>query len=119
MTKWTPEEDDAITKLAGDGLSAKEIARTVPPRSESAVSSRLSRIGVSLESREHQTLREYLAEGGRLVREEIGGAVGVHWAKATRCGVSFSTQVCERFVELGFIRPDAGRENIFRWSDPA
>lgn len=115
MTRWTDAEDDQLKELAADGLSAREIALALDARSESAVSGRAARIGASLLSSPHQSLREYLADGGRIVREDVGGAVGIHWAKATRSGSNFAATICERFVALGFIEPTDGRENVFRW----
>lgn len=115
MTRWKPEEDDLLRELAVDGLSAREIALALTERSEGAVSSHASAIGVALISRGSQDLREYLAEGGRIVREDVGGIIGIYWAKATRSGSVFSAKTCERFVALGFIAPTDGRENVFRW----
>lgn len=116
MSRWTAEEDETLRQLAADGMSALLIARALEGRSESAVSGRLSRLGVPLKSRAHQALIEYLTEGGRLARERIGGVVGDHWTRATRTGGHFSAALCERLLSLGFIRPEADRENVFRWS---
>jgi hypothetical protein len=115
MAKWTPEEDAALTDLAKDGFSAKEIAAAIG-RSEGSVSGRVAKLGVSLCSRQHQTLREYLRDGGPLARDDVGGIVGVHWTKAARTGEAFSATICERFVALGFLRPDGERPNVFRWA---
>jgi hypothetical protein len=116
MSRWKPEEDDLLMSLAGDGLSAQEIALALKSRTGAAVYGRAKALKVTLNSREHQSLRDYLREGGRLVRDEVGGVVGVRWARATRSGESFATKVCERFVELGWLRSADGRESVFCWS---
>lgn len=115
MAKWTPEEDAQLIDLAKDGLSAKEIAAAIG-RSESSVSGRASKLRITMRSRQHQSLREYLREGGPLVRDEIGGAVGVHWTKAARTGEAFAASICERFVALGFLRAFPDRPNVYRWA---
>lgn len=115
MAKWTPEEDAQLAELAKDGFSAKEIAAAIG-RSEGSVSGRVAKLKVCLNSRAHQGLREYLREGGPLVRDEIGGVVGIHWTKAARTGEAFSAVICERFVALGFLRPEGGRPNVFKWA---
>ena len=96
MSRWTAEEDETIAKLAGEGLSASLIARAMSGRSERAVTSRLVRLGVSLRSREHQSLIEHLREGGKIVREwtmawEADNIVGSYYRSNQWylwCGVS-------------------------------
>lgn len=114
MPKWTPGEDDKLLELMADGLSADEIGRVITERSVSAIYGRASTLGKTFCSREHQGLRDYLREGGLLVREEVGGAVGVRWAPATRCGGSFGARVCERLVALGLLIPTRDRANVFQ-----
>lgn len=117
MSRWTAEEDATLKALAADGLNGREIARAMgDARSESAVTGRAAKIGATMRSREHegQSLREHLAEGGRIVREEVGGAVGIHWTRASRMGGHFSAKLCERLAALGFIAPADGRENVYR-----
>lgn len=113
MSRWNEQEDTVLRELAKDGLSGAEISRAIPGRSESSIYGRARTLRVSLTSREHQSLRDYLADGGCIVRDEVGGVVGVRWAAATRCGESFATKVCERLVSLGFLRTVDGRENVF------
>ena len=118
MTRWTPEEDAQLTELAAEGLSPAEVAGVMKTRSESAVAGRASKIGASFRSREHQPLREYLSRGGAVVREDIGGVIGVRWAKATRSGEAFSARACEVFVRLGLLAPTE-RPDVFAWKPAA
>ncbi len=46
-------------------------------------------------------LVRFLSKGGVLVREEIGGAVGVAWRTASRSGEGFPTEVCEKVRQKG------------------
>lgn len=50
---------------------------------------------------ERRRLIDFLKRGGVLVREDFGGAVGVRWGTAHRCGAPFETPVCERLLETG------------------
>lgn len=50
---------------------------------------------------ERRRLIDFLKRGGVLVREDFGGAVGVRWGTAHRCGTPFETPVCERLLETG------------------
>lgn len=116
MKRWTEEQDAALAQAIKDGLSARE-AGLVVGKSESATQGRANRLKLSFESSENQGLRTYLREGGRLVREEIGGAVGIHWARATRSGGGFKAQFCERLVELGLLVREEGSQSVFRMSE--
>jgi hypothetical protein len=118
MSRWTPEEDVILRDNVESGLSAAELALLLPDRTADAVWGRCRKIGLKLRAAEHTPLREYLAEGGCVVRENVGGAIGIHWAKATRSGSAFATSICERFVALGFLKPIPERENVFRWARP-
>jgi GcrA cell cycle regulator len=47
---WLPEEDEMIKRLAGDGLSAAQIAAGLTGRSRNSVIGRLNRLGLVLSS---------------------------------------------------------------------
>ena len=117
--KWTPEEDQKLRDLASDGLSPTLIANILPERTADAIWARASRLKIRLQSQETRSAYEYLKEGGAVVRDEIGGVVGVRWGAATRTGETFATRFCERLVALGFIRPLSERANVFQWRDAA
>lgn len=51
--------------------------------------------------REREFLLSFLKRGGALVREDIGGAIGVRWGRAHRCGPAFDPLACERLLERG------------------
>lgn len=70
--RWTPAEDERLESLAGDGLSGGEVA-TVLKRPEGGVRARAAKLGVTFASGDHNQLRTFLAAGGRLIREDIGG----------------------------------------------
>jgi hypothetical protein len=115
MSRWTTEEDDLLKQLAVDGMSATLMTRALAGRSEAAITGRACRLGVPLASRAHQSLIDHLREGGAIIREQVGGAIGVHWTTAARAGGHFSDRLCERLLSLGYIAPLPGRENVFGW----
>lgn len=51
--------------------------------------------------RERVFVLEFLKRGGVLIREDIGGVVGVRWGRAHRSGPPFDTETCERLLERG------------------
>jgi hypothetical protein len=53
--------------------------------------------------RERDFLLSFLRKGGRLLREDIGGVVGVRWGRAHRSGPPFDPQTCERLLEKGCV----------------
>jgi len=113
MAAWSEEDVERLEQLAGEGLSGKEIA-LILKRTEAAIRAKAAACEISIDSREDGGLRSFLRDGGHLIREEIGGAVGVHWARASRSGGAFSPRLCERLRELGLIVPTMDREHIFR-----
>lgn len=116
MTRWTQEQDDLLRELAADGLSAAEIARAMPDRSESAVYGRAAKLKARLSAGNYREMRDYLSGGGCLVRDEVGGVVGVRWARATRSGESYPTRTCERLAALGWLRPHQFSANVYQWA---
>lgn len=110
---WTAAEDQLLRECAGDGLSSGETARVLD-RTVDSVSSRAGRKQIRFSSAEHAALRKYLKREGRLLREDIGGAVGVRWATAHRSGPSFSAAVCERLLASGMMQPDPDAPHVFR-----
>lgn len=101
--RWTPEDDSTLRICASEGLSAAEAA-TVLNRTPAAVSGRASALEVSFNSRNDGGLRQYLGDGGHVIREDCGGAVGIRWCTATRSGQSFPPALCERLTAIGIIR---------------
>lgn len=51
---------------------------------------------------ERRRLRRFLGRGGTVVREEIGGAIGVRACGAARNGREFSGEILDRLIEQGF-----------------
>lgn len=109
MAKWTEQEDGKLLACIGDGLTAEETSPVVG-KSSSACAGRASRLKVGFNSAPHAGLRAFLSAGGRIVREDLGGVVGVRWARASRSGGGFAAPICDRFVQLGILRAvDDGR----------
>lgn len=52
--------------------------------------------------RERERLLSFLKRGGAIVREDVGGGVGVRWGKAHRCGRGFDAATCDKILEAGF-----------------
>lgn len=101
-----------LRTCASDGLAASEAAAALG-RNVAGVYGRARRLGVRFTSSRHDQLRTFLRKGGRLVREEIGGAVGVRWGRAHRSGAAFDTRVCERLLELGQLKPSAEGQDVY------
>lgn len=110
---WTAGEDQLLRECAGDGLSSGETARIIG-RTVDSVSSRAGRKQIRFNSAEHAALRKYLKREDRLLREDLGGAVGVRWATAHRSGPTFSAAVCERLLAGGLVQPDPEAPHVFR-----
>lgn len=53
--------------------------------------------------REREFVLSFLRRGGALIREEMGGAVGIRWGPAHRCGTSFDSNTCERLLSRGCV----------------
>lgn len=107
MGRWTDDEDARLREYAKIGLTAAE-AGVVLDRSESACAGRARRLDVAFNSAAHTDLRLFVAKGGRLVREDIGGVVGVRWARAHRSGPGFATPICEQFLTIGLLEREGG-----------
>lgn len=55
-------------------------------------------------------LIRYLARGGAVVREDIGGVIGVWCCDAGRTGRSFDAAALDRLVEAGCVHKGHARE---------
>jgi hypothetical protein len=66
--------------------------------------------------RERKRAWRFLKRGGVILREEIGGAVGVRWSKPSRSG-AFDAATCERWLQRGRLVADATLANGFTWRD--
>jgi hypothetical protein len=53
---------------------------------------------VTREHNTYQRLRRYMATGGEIVKDHVGGAVGVSWRSACRNGRRFDGAVTSRFI---------------------
>lgn len=109
--KWKPEEIVTLQCLAKDGLTGAEIGR-IMDRSEGSVNSAAFRNKIGLDSGAGIMARAYLKEGGAILREDCGGAVGIRWAPAHRSAGSFPTPLCEAYLAHGFLtelRPNTYR----------
>lgn len=107
MKRWTTQEDEKLTALAASGVTAKQASATMPGRTAAGLAKRAAKIGVSFQGGD-PALRAFLDKGGVLVRDEIGGAVGVRWGCAHRSGGGFDAGVCEKLREFGFLRQHPG-----------
>lgn len=120
MAKWTPEEDACLKECAKTGLTAGEAAVAVAAlgneRGEAACASRARRLKITFNSASNIGLRNFLAEGGRLIREDIGGVIGVRWARAHRSGSGFATDVCEKLLAIGLLKPEPNAQHVYRAS---
>ena len=107
---WSSEEDVVLEACAADGLSGCETARALC-RSANTVYARAGRRQIRFASAAQASPRAFLAKGGVLVREDVGGAVGIAWSRAHRSGPGFASTACERYLQLGLLKPldDAGR----------
>lgn len=50
---------------------------------------------------EYRRLVEYMKRGGAVLREDVGGVVGVRWTTAHLSVVRFDPKACERLMERG------------------
>lgn len=66
--------------------------------------------------RERKRAWRYLCRGGVVIREEIGGAIGVRWARATRSGAALDPACLERWVQKGRLVA-AGPSGTYRLAD--
>lgn len=104
MARWTPEEDELLRELAGDGWSATEVAAHIG-RTYWAVVSRAKKLGVrfsgkpgrppdggvSMTSEEGMALRECVASGWTVedTAEELGWSVTKTAQKAAAMKLRF------------------------------
>lgn len=102
---WTPERDALLETLAEGGASGEEVARIVEC-SASTVYRRAKALKIFFDARSTTLLRNFLEDGGRLIREDVGGAVGIRWGRANRSGPGFEFDHCETFLRLGMIVQD-------------
>lgn len=113
MRYWDDTEDATLKRAAEDKLGAYEAAKLLD-RSEAAVRGRARKLGVSFNGARCRDVREHVAGGGYLVRDEVGGVIGVHWACATRSAGAFDGQVCEALVEHGLLLPEKPGRAIYK-----
>lgn len=110
--KWTTELDAKLKALMADGLTAA-ICADIMGATEGSIYARASSQSFKFQSDECQAVAKFLALGGRLIREDVGGVVGVRWARAHRSGPGFPAPICERLLELGRLTTDHGNPSIF------
>jgi hypothetical protein len=72
----------------------------------SAIDGACTRHHVSRNSQRSQEIREAIRRGVRLIREDVGGAIGVRWSSAHRGGETYPTAYCEALVEMGLLELD-------------
>lgn len=109
---WTDAQDARLVELIACQLGAAECALALG-RTKGAVYTRAAKRGLSFKSRASREVREHLKRGAKLCRDDVGGVVGVHWSCASRSAGAFDAGVCEKFVELGLLRPLTDRPNVF------
>ena len=63
-------------------------------------------------------LPRYVKRGGFVVRDVVGGAVGVRWTRAARTGGWFNPAKLELALELGVLKPVRGAISIFQIPPP-
>lgn len=102
MGKWTKEHDGRLLALIDDGLTAAQVAHLMD-RSEGSVRARALKLKVGFNSTRQADLLDFLRKGRALVREDIGGVVGVRWCPADRSGGNFNTPMCETLAHHGFL----------------
>lgn len=105
MNRWLPDEVALLTSLAKIGVGAKECA-FILGRSEGAVRAKAQASEVVFNGLACKQVRDHLASGAVLVREEVGGVIGVHWACASRSLGGFNARVCEALRDHGLLVPD-------------
>lgn len=115
-TKWTVELDAQLAELASDGLSVAEAAK-IMGLTYGSVAGRASSQRVAFYGHENMGLRAFIQRGGHLMREDIGGIVGIRWAPADRNGGSFPTPFCERLLSLGLLKQAGFGPRVFRGAD--
>lgn len=68
--------------------------------------------------RERKRAWRYLRRGGVALREDLGGAIGARWVRASRHGPALDTSICERWLERGrLLLRESGPG--YRWSTAA
>lgn len=111
--RWELEDDITLRHLARAGVGAKECG-VILGRSEGAVRARAKRLDVTFDGLACKAVREHLASGAVLVREDVGGGIGVHWACATRSLGGFNAKVCEALMNAGLLVPDERGRTVYR-----
>jgi len=109
---WTDEMKALLTGMAADGLTAGECADALG-LTEGQVRYQADKLEIGFDSTAATALRNFLNDGGRLIREDFGGVVGVRWACAHRCGGSFPTAICERLLSLKRLAPEPGSQAVY------
>ena len=112
MSQWTEEKDVLLSKAIDGGLTAHEASLLVG-ESERACRKEAALLGKGFAGAENQGLHVFLRKGGRLVREEIGAAVGTYWTCAHRSGSGFNAELCESLLALGLLVKDLGSNSVF------
>lgn len=64
--------------------------------------------------RERKRLGRFLARGGVVLREAIGGAVGERWARPSRSGSGFDPAICSAWLQNGRLEPLPDAPALFR-----
>jgi hypothetical protein len=109
---WTEEREGRLRELASSGLTAALCAKALGT-TEAAVYGRARKLEISFDGSECASVTRFLAEGGRLLREEIGGVIGVRWCRAHRSGPGFPAAICETLLQQDYMRPIPGSSNVF------
>lgn len=104
-TRWTADKLTQLKELAAKGLGGAEIAHVIGA-TPSAIEGACARYRVSRNSQRSQEIREAIRRGVRLIREDVGGAIGVRWSSAHRGGETYPTAYCEALVEMGLLELD-------------
>ncbi|MFY8143064.1 MAG: hypothetical protein ACOVMT_04175 [Caulobacter sp.] len=103
--RWSPADEARLVELAKAGLSGKEIG-SVLARPVGGVRAKASELKVPIDSVPNDALRRHLAGDdtrlpGAVLREEIGGVIGVRWCLPSRYGETFCTVYCDTLLSLG------------------
>lgn len=98
---------ERLRTLAGDGLDGRWIARAMG-RSTNSIYSMASKSGIRIGADDLSLSRKALAGGVALIREEIGGSIGIRWACAHRSGDPLNSRFLERIYELGYLKAKDG-----------
>lgn len=113
---WSPADEAEVALLAKAGLSGREIG-SVLKRSEAAVRAKAAELKVPIDSKANDALRRLLAGSddalpGIILREDLGGVIGVRWCLPSRSGDTFCAAYCQALLDQQMIVPaaNAGRD---------